>query len=315
MTTQEIYRLAVQLGLKYDPRGEGETKHSLNLVRKKYAEMKPEERAEFDQDRLFNPYTDTRVLVDCDKGEIKKVLAGIDMEGSELLLADRLGDIDLVIAHHPEGKALNNLGITMTMQAKINSNYGVPISLAEKSIRSRIGEVNRAVAVLNNQRFVDFAKILKLDYLCTHSSADNLAGAYVKSFLHSRQPETLQDLIAGLKTIPEYKKATIDGNAPNIISGDPEDSCGKIAVDFTGGTSPSKEIYEALARAGIDTLITMHMKEPVLKEIQNTNLNVVIASHMASDSLGMNLFLDELEKQGIEVIPVSGLIRVKRFQS
>jgi len=27
----------------------------------------------------------------------------------------------------------------------------------------------------------------------------------------------------------------------------------------------------------------------------------------------MNLFLDELEKRGIEVIPCSGLIRVKRF--
>ena len=33
---------------------------------------------------------------------------------------------------------------------------------------------------------------------------------------------------------------------------------------------------------------------------------------MSSDSIGMNLFLDELEKKGIEIIPVSGLIRVSR---
>jgi hypothetical protein len=39
---------------------------------------------------------------------------------------------------------------------------------------------------------------------------------------------------------------------------------------------------------------------------------VVIAGHISSDSLGVNLFLDELEKRGIEIIPCSGLIRVSR---
>jgi hypothetical protein len=38
----------------------------------------------------------------------------------------------------------------------------------------------------------------------------------------------------------------------------------------------------------------------------------VIAGHMSSDSLGMNQFLDELERKGIEVITCSGLTRVSR---
>jgi hypothetical protein len=33
---------------------------------------------------------------------------------------------------------------------------------------------------------------------------------------------------------------------------------------------------------------------------------------MSSDSLGVNLFCDELEKQGIEIIPCSGFTRVSR---
>jgi polysaccharide deacetylase 2 family uncharacterized protein YibQ len=41
--------------------------------------------------------------------------------------------------------------------------------------------------------------------------------------------------------------------------------------------------------------------------------HVVIAGHISSDSLGMNLMLDEFEKRGVEVVPVGGLIRVKRF--
>ena len=69
-----------------------------------------------------------------------------------------------------------------------------------------------------------------------------------------------------------------------------------------------------MAQAGIGTIIGMHMGEEHRKEAEKYHINVVIAGHMASDSLGMNLFLDELEKKGIEVVPVSGLIRVKRFK-
>jgi hypothetical protein len=58
----------------------------------------------------------------------------------------------------------------------------------------------------------------------------------------------------------------------------------------------------------------MHMKEESKKEAETANINVVVAGHMSSDSLGMNLFLDELEKRGIEIVPCSGLIRVSRLE-
>jgi hypothetical protein len=54
------------------------------------------------------------------------------------------------------------------------------------------------------------------------------------------------------------------------------------------------------------------MGEEHRKEAEKYHINVVIAGHMASDSLGMNLFLDALEADGIEIIPVSGLIRFNR---
>jgi hydrogenase maturation factor len=68
-----------------------------------------------------------------------------------------------------------------------------------------------------------------------------------------------------------------------------------------------------MSQAGIGTIIGMHMNEEYRKEAEKYHINVVIAGHMASDSLGMNLFLDELEKKGIEIVPVSGLIRIKRL--
>jgi hypothetical protein len=56
----------------------------------------------------------------------------------------------------------------------------------------------------------------------------------------------------------------------------------------------------------------MHLSEEHRKEAEAANINVVIAGHISSDSLGVNLFLDVLEKQGIEIVPCSGLIRVSR---
>ena len=59
---------------------------------------------------------------------------------------------------------------------------------------------------------------------------------------------------------------------------------------------------------------TLFRSEKNRKKAEENNLNVVIAGHDSSDSIGMNLFLDELEKKGVEIIPCSGLIRISRVK-
>ncbi|MCD6270767.1 NGG1p interacting factor NIF3, partial [bacterium] len=126
-------------------------------------------------------------------------------------------------------------------------------------------------------------------------------------------PERLKDLLALLKSIPEYKRATKLGAGPKIFVGDKENRCGKIALtEITGGTEGSPKLYEKMAQVGIGTIVGMHISEEHKKEAENALVNVVIAGHISSDSLGVNLLLDELEKRGIEIIPCSGLIRVSR---
>ncbi len=322
MTTQQIYELAVKLGIKADLRGEKKVKKYLEKAKKKYEKLDKEGKEEFDKEKLTNPYSDTRVLVDASaklsaskKKQIKKVVAGIDMEGPELLLAEKLG-ADLVIAHHPEGKALADLHSVMDLQAAVLADYGVPINIAESVIRPRISEVHRGISPINHNRAVDFARILKLDFICTHTIADNLGANYLARELTKKKPETVGDCLAILKAIPEFKKAVEYNAGPTLFVGNPDNSCGKVVItEFTGGTSGAKEMYEKMSQAGIGTIIGMHMGEEHRKEAEKHHINVVIAGHMASDSLGMNLFLDELEKKGIEVVPLSGLIRVKRFKS
>lgn len=312
MTTKQIYDLAVKLGIKADLRGQEKVKKYLDRAKKKYDSLSAAEKSEFDSEKLTNPYSDTRVLVDNGKKEIKKIMAGIDMEGAELLLAERSG-ADLVITHHPEGKALADLHSVIDMQAEILAQYGIPINIAEAILKLRISEVSRGLSPINHNRAVDLAKFLKVDYLCTHTVADNLGADLLIKLLKKTKPETVGEVIAMLKNIPEYKAAVQLNAGPKIFAGAPENSCGKIAVtEFTGGTNCSKDIYEKMAQAGIGTIIGMHMGEEHRKEAEKYHLNVVIAGHISSDSLGMNLFLDEVEKRGVAVIPLSGLIRVKR---
>ena len=313
MKTQQIYELAVKIGIDADLRGKHKVKKYLERAKKMYEKLDKDAKQEFDKEKLSNPYSDTRILVDNKKKSVKKILVGIDMEGAELLLADKMGNVDLVISHHPEGKALADLHSVMDLQAQVLADYGVPINIAESVIKPRISEVARGVSPVNHNRSVDMAKLLKLDYMCTHTAADNLAADFLVKLLKKKNLEYVEDVLDMLKDIPEYKQAIKINAGPKLFVGSPENRCGKIVMtEFTGGTSGAKEIYEKMAQAGIGTIIGMHMGEEHRKEAEKYHLNVVIAGHMASDSLGMNLFLDGLEKNGIEIIPCSGLIRIKR---
>jgi putative NIF3 family GTP cyclohydrolase 1 type 2 len=316
MKIKEIFNLAIKKGIEADLRGKEIIKRILERKREKYEKLSEKEKEDFDLEALENPYLDSRILNIARDKEIKRVLVGIDIEPAEILLAKEIGGIDLIISHHPLGKGLANLHEVMEMQCDILNLYGVPINIAEGLMKERIDEVARGVNKFNHQRTVDCAKILGFNLICLHTATDNLAVKFLKEKIEKEDSlMRLEDLINLLKEIPEFKEATKFGAGPKIFVGNPERRCGKIALtEVTGGTEGSPKIYEKLAIAGIGTVIGMHMEEERKKEAEAAHLNVVISGHIPSDSLGMNLFLDELEKRGIEIIPCSGLIRVSRVK-
>jgi putative NIF3 family GTP cyclohydrolase 1 type 2 len=87
---------------------------------------------------------------------------------------------------------------------------------------------------------------------------------------------------------------------------------GKVLVLMTGGTGGPEASIEKLAAAGVGTVIEMHLDEKLRKKAEEHNVNVVIAGHVASDNIGMNLWLDKLEERGISIKACSGFVRVKR---
>ncbi|SFH35021.1 Putative GTP cyclohydrolase 1 type 2, NIF3 family [Desulfotomaculum arcticum] len=316
MKIKEIYEYVVARGMEKDPRGIDVVKAQLAREKKRYEEMKEEDKKSYDTDRLTNPYSDTRVLYGDPETEVKSVLVGIDMEVGEVLLADRLGEkgkkIDLIMSHHPEGKALAGLHDVMHLQEDILADFGVPINVAEGIMVSRISEVKRGLMPLNHNRAVDAARVLGLPIMCTHTVADNQVTTFLQELMDKEKPVTLSDIIKLLKTIPEYAEADKHGAGPTIVVGNKERRAGKILVDMTGGTGGSEDAYAKLSQAGVGTLLVMHIGEKHRKEAEKNHVNVIIAGHMASDSIGMNLLLDGLENKGPEIITCSGLIRNKR---
>jgi putative NIF3 family GTP cyclohydrolase 1 type 2 len=312
----EIYQKFISLGKENDPRPVEEVEKYLARAAKEYEKLSDEEKEYFDQERLTNPYGDTRILNGDPETEIKRILAGIDMETQEILLADRLREkgerIDLVLSHHPEGTALANLYRVMALQEDVLAQLGVPINVAEGVLASRISEVQRGIMPLNHQRSVDAARLLNLPFMCVHTPADNMVNTFLDKLFAEKKPETVGDIVEILLTLPEYQASKRTNAGPKLFTGKESNRAGKIFVDMTGGTSGSEDAFAKLAIAGVGTIVGMHMGEKHRKEAEKNHINVLIAGHMASDSLGINLLLDALEKEGLEVITCSGLHRVKR---
>lgn len=317
MNLREFFALAVQAGMDADPRGRAAVEQDLQENKKTYDELKPEDRTDYEAETLVNPYADSRVLHGDPGREVRTILVGIDVEAPELLLADRLNEkgasIDLALAHHPEGRAYASFYEVMKMQADILNRFGVPINVAESQLGSRIKEVARSVLPSNHTRPVDAARLLGIAYACLHTPADNMVSSHLQTAVDRERPQRLRDVVALLKQIPEYREASRHNAGPRVLVGSDEQRAGKVFVDMTGGTSGSKDTLARLSQSGVGTMVCMHMSEDHRKEAEKHHLHVVIAGHIASDNLGMNLLLDAVAKNGaFEVMECSGFRRVKR---
>jgi putative NIF3 family GTP cyclohydrolase 1 type 2 len=317
MKLKDIYQTAVAAGMDSDPRGRKAVLKSLEKRKKAYRDMKEEDKEFFDPESLNNPYADTRILHGTGKEEIKTALVGIDMEMAEILLADRLSSkgtkIDLIISHHPSGKAFANFYEVMHMQADILNKFGVPINIAEGLLEGRIKEVERRLSPANHTRAVDVARLLDIPFMCVHTPADNMVASHLQKMFDGKRPDTLDDVMKLLKDIPEYREAAKNNAAPRILLGSGERSAGKIFVDMTGGTEGAKDIFESLVNSGVNTIVGMHLTEDHRKEAEKRHMNVVIAGHISSDNLGVNLVLDAVQKKGkLKIVPCSGFRRYSR---
>lgn len=241
---------------------------------------------------------------------ISKVAFGVDIDTAEVMLAKELG-CQCVITHHPQGKVRVDMYQVMDNQIQRMVKAGVPINKAEKALSKRKKEVERTMHVANYDRAVNSAELLDMGFMSIHSPADYLVEDYLQDYLDQRfadKPETkLQEVVDALLEIPEYRNSA---SQPKIRLGAPENYAGKIFVAMAGGTSGGADVYKAYFEAGVGTMVLMHIPEDALKAVTEQNIgNIIVAGHMASDSVGINQIIEAFETAGLEVIRMSGVIK------
>ena len=254
---------------------------------------------------------DSGIVYDNGK-EVKRVLAGIDMDTTMLMLAKQLG-FDCVAQHHPAG-IMNPGGTDLFCRDHMKKlmECGVPINEAQRLANESRTKRNHAVHARNRTQMRDVAKLLDISDGAYHTPADMLAERTVQKkmdALSERNPQcTVQDVIDELMTIREYKEA-LEGQQPEVWVGSKDSYAGKIYVEMYGVGAPTLEEYIACSNAGVGTFIGMHATPEVVEGLKKHNKsNLIIAGHMASDSLGFNQILEAWEAKGIEVVRISGIV-------
>ena len=251
----DLYRQAIDCGIAADPRGRERVTAELERAREQYRELADKEKEFFDPEKLDNPYADTRIAYGDPQAEVHSLLVGVDMEVGEVLLADRLREkgrrIDLILAHHPEGRALAQFYEVMYMQADILARMGVPINVAEGLMAPRVKEVAHRILPVNHTRAQDAARELGLPLLCIHTPADNHVTTYLQKRFDEKKPYRLSDILDMRLEIPEYNRAALESSGPVILAGQKDSRCGGVFVDMTGGTEGSKDIFSSLAGTAV----------------------------------------------------------------
>jgi len=242
---------------------------------------------------------------------VRRIFATIDSDVSDILMA-RVLRCDTVLTHHPEGLASLNGWKLIGLQIEQMVECGVPIARAEAAIQRRMHSADLNTHTRNYARVVQAAQLLNVSFLNVHLPCDVITRRFIADKMAPfNQPDsraTVAEVVAALQEIPEHKVADTE---PRVRLGAPERLAGRVAVAMAGYTNGGLDVLKAYFDAGIGTVLMMHFPEADLKEAREQKLtgNLIITGHMASDSIGINVYLDELERRGLEVIRAGGILR------
>jgi len=235
---------------------------------------------------------------------IRKVLFGIDAGVSELLLAQQLG-YDAVIAHHPQGgTATINFPQVFKRHIQQMVNAGVPLKEAENAVKKKLEDLEAEAHTRNYGHAVDVAKLLKMPYMNIHTPLDEVGRKIMTEKINSRvnKNSSVQDVVSALNELSEFKNAVTE---IKVRLGKTENPAGKVVVSHGAGTNGGYDIAKTYFQHGIGTVVYIHINPGDLEKLRVEGRgNLIVTGHVASDSLGINSLIHELEKRDVSVVRI-----------
>ena len=237
---------------------------------------------------------------------IKRVLVAIDVGIGELLLGRELG-CDAVIAHHPAGGTAQLEGykvfrrhIDQLMEA------GVPKRAAETAIASKLNQLEVQHHSRNYDQTPAAARQLRIPLMSIHSPCDEIGRKItIRAVKGLGSSARVSDMVLRLNRLPEYRNAQ---TRIEVRLGSPKNRLGKLAISHAAYTNGGFDVAKAYFQHGVNTVAYIHISDADLARLVDEKKgNLVVSGHIASDWLGLNRLIDELEKNGVDAISTTDL--------
>jgi len=212
-----------------------------------------------------------------------------------------------VIAHHPAGGTAQLEGYKVFLRhVEQMKTAGVPAEVAREAVKSKYRVLDIQHHPENYDQTPSAAKKLGLPLITIHSPCDEIGRRMmVEATKGLGERATVHELVSRIEAFPEFKKAE---TKIELRLGSPANTSGKVAISHACYTNGGFDVAKAYFQHGVDTLSYIHISEPDLTKLDaEKNGNLIVLGHIASDWLGINRLLKELEKNDIEPIPTTDL--------
>jgi len=113
------------------------------------------------------------------------------------------------------------------------------------------------------------------------------------------------DLVSRIRSLPEYRTAK---TKVEVRLGSLKNKLGKLAISHAAYTNGGYDVARAYYDNGVGTVAYIHISDGDLSKLRADGIgNMVVLGHIASDWLGINPVLRELERIGVEILATTDL--------
>ena len=241
---------------------------------------------------------------------IERALFGIDLKAPELLLAANRG-YDAAISHHPVGGS-STLRFHDVLRRHVDQMVaaGVPNDVADETMRATIEERRVLSSMANYDHDPSVARLLGIAYVNIHTPLDEIGRRRMAEATAALDGDaTVAELVdLFYETFGEFRNAATE---IEVRVGRPGNRTGNVVVSHGAGTNGGYPVAKAYFGHGIDTVIYIHCRPADAKKLAEEfgeTKNLIVTGHIASDSIGINPYVDRLRAEGLEVTTFSGIL-------
>ena len=242
--------------------------------------------------------------------QIQKIMMGIDIKAPEVKIASDMG-FDVAISHHPTGgRARLDFYKVLYRHLDQLTGAGVPLEAIQHVIRTMAEDSRMTSAMTNFDHDPSVARLLDMPYMNIHTPLDEIGRRRLQAAAEELSfTDTVADLMSHFSaSFGEFRHAATQ---IELRMGMPDRAIGRVVMSHGAGTNGGYPVAKAFFDHGVDTVIYIHCRpadsNKLIAEFGDSK-TLLVTGHIASDSIGINPYVDRLREEGLDVTTLSGIV-------